>query len=202
MINFSQSPFVLFCTASECRLEQRYSWRQYWNYLRRQLFVLDTYATPHNRALNLVMAAVHVWASASAAAPVLAGAWVSACPEPSHHGGGACVGLLGRCRTGAGRCLGRRRLRGTGQAGEGGTERSRYGDTSAGIGGMSSAAVQEREVNTAVLLADFVHARPPMPSHLCSRYEGPATAQLLLSRGLCAVHRAASIVGLGVGGRY
>ena len=67
------APLLLFCTATECRLEQRYSWTQYWNYLRRQLFVMDTYATPHNRALNLVMAAVHVWASSFASAPVLAG---------------------------------------------------------------------------------------------------------------------------------
>ena len=34
---------------------------------------MDTYATPHNRVLNLVMAAVHVWASSFASAPVLAG---------------------------------------------------------------------------------------------------------------------------------
>ena len=98
---------VLFCTASECRLEQRYSWRQYWNYLRRQLFVLDTYATPHNRALNLVMASVHVWASSAAAAPVLAGACAGGnCGEP---------GRQERERERAGE----RRLRGTGQAGEG-----------------------------------------------------------------------------------
>ncbi len=34
------------------RLDKQYTWRQYWNYLRRQLYVLDTYVTPHNRLVS------------------------------------------------------------------------------------------------------------------------------------------------------
>ncbi len=56
------------------RLEARYTWRQYANYLHRQLFVLDTYANRHNRLLNHTMMAVHAWASAAWAASALLGA--------------------------------------------------------------------------------------------------------------------------------
>ncbi|KAI8469454.1 MAG: hypothetical protein J3K34DRAFT_522121 [Monoraphidium minutum] len=38
-------------------------WRGYWNYLRRQLFVLDTYRGAHNRRLNYTLMAAHSWAS-------------------------------------------------------------------------------------------------------------------------------------------
>ncbi len=56
-----------------CRLEQQHSWGQYWNYLRRQLFVLDTYSNHYNRTLNWGMMAFHSWASAAFALPVIMG---------------------------------------------------------------------------------------------------------------------------------
>eukprot|EP01026_Neomeris_dumetosa_P029177 TRINITY_DN2364_c1_g1_i1.p1 TRINITY_DN2364_c1_g1~~TRINITY_DN2364_c1_g1_i1.p1 ORF type:complete len:488 (-),score=30.17 TRINITY_DN2364_c1_g1_i1:138-1601(-) len=37
------------------RLGQKVTWKQYWNYLRRQLYVLDTYSDPHNRSVNSTM---------------------------------------------------------------------------------------------------------------------------------------------------
>uniref|UniRef100_A0A7S3VJX6 ceramide glucosyltransferase n=1 Tax=Dunaliella tertiolecta TaxID=3047 RepID=A0A7S3VJX6_DUNTE len=43
------------------RLEKDVSWSKYWNYLRRQLFVLDTYANSHNRLVNYTMAAVSTY---------------------------------------------------------------------------------------------------------------------------------------------
>lgn len=95
-------PRSFTCTYCSCRLEQRYSWAQYWNYLRRQLFVLDTYATSHNRALNLVMAAVHAWASSAAAAPVLAGV------GEGEGGRGSVLGTLGWNSMVGGRCLQKR----------------------------------------------------------------------------------------------
>jgi hypothetical protein len=68
------------CTPPPRRLERSYSARQYWNYLRRQLYVLDTYSNAHNRALNRTMMCVHCWAGAVlVAALVLAGAAGWAC---------------------------------------------------------------------------------------------------------------------------
>lgn len=43
--------------------------KQYWNYLRRQLYVLDTYATPSNRRTNHIMAAFHIYASLAFVVP-------------------------------------------------------------------------------------------------------------------------------------
>ncbi len=45
-------------------LPQYVSLGAYWNYLRRQLVVLDTYSSEHNRRLNHTMMIVHAWASA------------------------------------------------------------------------------------------------------------------------------------------
>jgi hypothetical protein len=56
-----------------CRLEASYSWRQYINYLHRQLYVLDTYCNIHNRALNHTMMWIHAWASLSFATASLLG---------------------------------------------------------------------------------------------------------------------------------
>lgn len=36
---------------------------RFWNYLRRQLFVLDTYSTPHNRKVNRTLFLVHFYLS-------------------------------------------------------------------------------------------------------------------------------------------
>lgn len=66
---------VLQTVVRACRLDRQYSWGQYWNYLRRQLYVLDTYSNRHNRLLNHTMMWVHSWASLAFAAPVLLGEW-------------------------------------------------------------------------------------------------------------------------------
>lgn len=45
------------------------SGRRYWNYLRRQLVVLDTYVSPHNRRTNHILAAAHCYLSWALVAP-------------------------------------------------------------------------------------------------------------------------------------
>lgn len=44
---------------------------QYWNYLRRQLFVLDTYADPHNRRTNYSLACLLLYGSVGFIAPTI-----------------------------------------------------------------------------------------------------------------------------------
>jgi hypothetical protein len=46
----------------------------YWNYLRRQLFVMDTYASAHNRRVNHTMLALHAYLSWAVVMPLLTGA--------------------------------------------------------------------------------------------------------------------------------
>jgi hypothetical protein len=46
--------------------------RRYWNYLRRQLYVLDTYHSRHNKTLNHTMMLLHSYGSAVFTAAVLA----------------------------------------------------------------------------------------------------------------------------------
>ena len=41
------------------RMDGKFTWRQYWNYLRRQLYVMDTYCNAANRKLNHTMMVVH-----------------------------------------------------------------------------------------------------------------------------------------------
>jgi hypothetical protein len=68
------------CCCHICRLDGTYTARQYWNYLRRQLYVLDTYSSAHNRVLNRTVMAVHCWAGAVlVVALLLAGAAVGSC---------------------------------------------------------------------------------------------------------------------------
>ncbi|MEW5308162.1 MAG: hypothetical protein WDW38_000140 [Sanguina aurantia] len=55
------------------RLSSSYTWAQYYNYLHRQLYVLDTYASPSARTAHHAMLGVHCWASASLAAAALSG---------------------------------------------------------------------------------------------------------------------------------
>jgi len=62
-------------------LDAEYSLFRYWNYLRRQLVVLDTYASDHNRRTNHVMAVLHCYFSWAFVVPVLScsikvGIWV------------------------------------------------------------------------------------------------------------------------------
>lgn len=56
-----------------CRLEGQYSWGQYINYLHRQLYVLDTYVTAHNKKINQTLMVLHSWASWAFALPCLTG---------------------------------------------------------------------------------------------------------------------------------
>ena len=46
-----------------CRLDTSCSARQFWNYQRRQLYVMDTYCNAHNRRLNHIMLALHCYLS-------------------------------------------------------------------------------------------------------------------------------------------
>ena len=52
-------------------LDASYSFASYWNYLRRQLVVLDTFANDHNRKTNHVMALLHCYFSWSFVIPCL-----------------------------------------------------------------------------------------------------------------------------------
>ena len=50
------------------------TWGQWWNYLRRQLFVMDTYSSPANARLNHAMLALHAYLSSALLAAFLLGA--------------------------------------------------------------------------------------------------------------------------------
>lgn len=45
------------------RLDPSCTAEQFWNYLRRQLYVMDTYYNTHNRSLNHTMLALHGYLS-------------------------------------------------------------------------------------------------------------------------------------------
>lgn len=49
------------------------SWHRYWNYLRRQLFVMDTYVSLRNRQTNHTMMALHSYMSLAVIIPVCTG---------------------------------------------------------------------------------------------------------------------------------
>ncbi|GMH45669.1 hypothetical protein BSKO_13632 [Bryopsis sp. KO-2023] len=57
------------------RLESTPSWNNYWNYLRRQLYVCDTYASIRNKRINHTMVAVHVVSSIAFTTLMLGGIW-------------------------------------------------------------------------------------------------------------------------------
>jgi hypothetical protein len=54
-------------------LEEQVSLVRYWNYLRRQLYVMDTYVSPHNRRVNHAMLALHTYLSWTFVLPCLTG---------------------------------------------------------------------------------------------------------------------------------
>jgi hypothetical protein len=56
-----------------CRVDGDYSPRRWWNYLRRQLYVLDTYSNAHNRRTNHVMALLHCYGSWGFVIPAFTG---------------------------------------------------------------------------------------------------------------------------------
>lgn len=55
------------------RLDADMPWGRYWNYLRRQLYVMDTYTSPHNRAVNHTMMALHTYLSLAFVVPTVTG---------------------------------------------------------------------------------------------------------------------------------
>lgn len=60
---------------SACRLDPCFSWRRYWNYLRRQLFVMDTWAGDTNRRINHTMMVAHSYLSWAFTVPATTGRW-------------------------------------------------------------------------------------------------------------------------------
>ena len=54
-----------------CRLDAACTAEQCWNYLRRQLYVMDTYCNAHNRTLNHTMLALHSYLSWAFILPLL-----------------------------------------------------------------------------------------------------------------------------------
>ena len=57
------------------RLDKDCSLGKFWNYLRRQLCVMDTYASEFNRRLNHGMLALHCYLSWALVAPAAITAW-------------------------------------------------------------------------------------------------------------------------------
>lgn len=55
------------------RLDTEYSWAQYWNYLRRQVYVMDTYSSPLNRRVNHTMMFLHSYLSLAFTVPATTG---------------------------------------------------------------------------------------------------------------------------------
>ena len=56
-----------------CRLQAHYSWSEYWNYLRRQLYVMDTYATSSNKRTNHTLMLIHSYLSWAIIMPATTG---------------------------------------------------------------------------------------------------------------------------------
>ena len=78
------------CAAGAQTLAAGPSWGAYWNYLRRQLYVMDTWAGAHNRRLNHGMLALHCWLSWALVFPALAGVsppFLPSIPSPLPSGG-------------------------------------------------------------------------------------------------------------------
>ena len=73
----SQQPSSLkraTCThlhSASCRLDTSCGAQQFWNYLRRQLYVMDTYCNAHNKHLNHTMLALHSYLSWAFIIPVI-----------------------------------------------------------------------------------------------------------------------------------
>lgn len=61
--------FELYIVLGFCRLDKECSPGKFWNYLRRQLYVMDTYINSHNERLNHAMLALHCYLSWAFIAP-------------------------------------------------------------------------------------------------------------------------------------
>ncbi|GBF99914.1 hypothetical protein Rsub_12822 [Raphidocelis subcapitata] len=68
-------------------------WGAYWNYLRRQIWVLDTYGDDHCRRLHHAALAVHTAASAVLAVSLVAASWQLACAMAPALGAAAAAAL-------------------------------------------------------------------------------------------------------------
>jgi hypothetical protein len=66
-------------------LEEDYSWGQYWNYLRRQVYVMDTYCSPLNRQINHTMMLLHSYLSLAFVMPAITGAASHIFLLPDYH---------------------------------------------------------------------------------------------------------------------
>ena len=75
-------------------LPRRFGWGAYWNYLRRQIYVLDTYDTDHCRRLNHGLLAAHTWASTCVGLALPSAAAQLACLAAPRAG--AAAALAGR----------------------------------------------------------------------------------------------------------
>lgn len=56
------------------RVDGDYTLRRWWNYLRRQLYVLDTYSNDHNRRTNYLLALIFVYSWLAFVLPFTTGA--------------------------------------------------------------------------------------------------------------------------------
>lgn len=56
-----------------CRLDGEYDAARYWNYLRRQVYVMDTYASPLNRQINHAFMVIHSYLSLAFVLPLTTG---------------------------------------------------------------------------------------------------------------------------------
>ncbi len=68
----------------------------WWNYLRRQLYVMDTYASAHNRRVNHTMLALHAYLSWAAVAPLATGVQETSMQDSqgeAYQDVNACLGL-------------------------------------------------------------------------------------------------------------
>lgn len=62
----SEHHLKILCPSASCfpqRLQAHYCWSEYWNYLRRQLYVMDTYATSSNKRINHTLMIIHSYLS-------------------------------------------------------------------------------------------------------------------------------------------
>ena len=64
------------CPLHSRRIDGAYPLRRWWNYLRRQLYVMDTYSNAHNRRTNHTLALFHSYASWGVVLPATTGAAV------------------------------------------------------------------------------------------------------------------------------
>ena len=65
-------PHLVHCLL-HVRLDPSCSWQTFWNFLHRQMYVLDTYITRKNKRINHALAAAHFIVSCALALPIPTG---------------------------------------------------------------------------------------------------------------------------------